>query len=93
MLKIRGLWRQADEETAVSEKTTAIASQTIVNKQMVIAKKPEEIQPKVASKKDDKLVKGFSPQQQGVTRYSISILYFAANMLLYYSKKSSFSVL
>ncbi|XP_013134474.1 PREDICTED: zinc finger and BTB domain-containing protein 17-like isoform X2 [Papilio polytes] len=68
VLKIRGLWRQADEETAVSEKTTAIASQTIVNKQMVIAKKPEEIQPKVASKKDDKLVKGFSPQQQGVTR-------------------------
>ncbi|XP_045534258.1 zinc finger and BTB domain-containing protein 17 isoform X1 [Papilio machaon] len=69
VLKIRGLWRQADEETAYSEKATAIASQTIVNKQLAIAKKPEEIQAKVALKKDDKIMKTFNPaQQQGVTR-------------------------
>ncbi|XP_013177718.1 PREDICTED: zinc finger and SCAN domain-containing protein 32 isoform X2 [Papilio xuthus] len=69
VLKIRGLWRQADEETAVSDKATTIASQTIVNKQMAVAKKPEEVQAKVAIKKDDKIVKTFNPaQQQGVTR-------------------------
>ncbi|KAM3961965.1 uncharacterized protein ACR2FA_004049 [Aphomia sociella] len=66
VLKIRGLWRQTDEaggDSVPAEKTTAS-----VNKQ-VVAKKPEDIQPKITVKKDDKLLKTFGQvQQQGVTR-------------------------
>ncbi|XP_063378795.1 zinc finger and BTB domain-containing protein 42 [Cydia fagiglandana] len=66
VLKIRGLWRQTDEagDPPAEKTTTQVAS---VNKQPV--KKPEELQPKIAVKKDDKLLKTFTPmQQQGVTR-------------------------
>ncbi|XP_068630489.1 zinc finger and BTB domain-containing protein 42-like isoform X2 [Battus philenor] len=70
ILKIRGLWRQADEDTASAEKTTAVASPTTVCKQPTVVKKPEEIQTKIALKKDDKIIKAFNPvQPQGtVTR-------------------------
>ncbi|XP_063532737.1 zinc finger protein Xfin [Cydia strobilella] len=66
VLKIRGLWRQTDEagDPPAEKTTTQVAS---VNKQPV--KKPEDLQPKIAVKKDDKLLKSFTPmQQQGVTR-------------------------
>lgn len=68
VLKIRGLWRQADEDIAPAEKTSTTSTPTNANKQIV--KKPEEIQTKIAIKKDDKLLKAFNPvQQQGtVTR-------------------------
>ncbi|CAG5058602.1 unnamed protein product [Parnassius apollo] len=71
VLKIRGLWRQADEsgDTASAEKTSTLAPATNINKQTV-AKKPEELTQKLTIKKDDKLLKAFNPvQSQGtVTR-------------------------
>ncbi|CAH2075040.1 unnamed protein product, partial [Iphiclides podalirius] len=70
VLKIRGLWRQADEDTPSAEKTATASVPTNSNKQTTAAKKPEEIQTKISIKKDDKLLKAFNPiQQQGtVTR-------------------------
>ncbi|KAI8428680.1 hypothetical protein MSG28_007402 [Choristoneura fumiferana] len=72
VLKIRGLWRQTDEAgDPPAEKTTAQTTTQVVasvNKQ-IVSKKPEDTQPKITVKKDDKLLKTFSPmQQQGVTR-------------------------
>lgn len=76
VLKIRGLWRQTDEaggDSVPAEKTTTPPTTTNVNKQVqvVTQKKPEDSQPKIAVKKDDKLLKTFNPVQQqgGVTRY------------------------
>ncbi|CAH0727967.1 unnamed protein product, partial [Brenthis ino] len=66
VLKIRGLWRQTDEaggDSIPAEKTSTTATSAPKP-----AKKPEE-QPKITVKKDDKLLKTFTPvQQQGVTR-------------------------
>lgn len=70
VLKIRGLWRQTEESNADStaEKSTPAQTTATVNKQLA-PKKPEEIQPKIALKKDDKLLKTFTPvNAQGVTR-------------------------
>ncbi|XP_059048328.1 zinc finger and BTB domain-containing protein 17 isoform X3 [Achroia grisella] len=71
VLKIRGLWRQTDEaggDSTPAEKTTAPMATASVNKQ-IVAKKPEDMQPKITVKKDDKLLKTFGQvQPQGVTR-------------------------
>lgn len=67
VLKIRGLWRQTDEgDSSPADKSSTTATQTAtatVNKQSG-TKKPEDIQqPKIAVKKDDKLLKAFTPMQ------------------------------
>ncbi|KAJ0180095.1 hypothetical protein K1T71_004686 [Dendrolimus kikuchii] len=72
VLKIRGLWRQTEdgsgdiaEKAATSQPLPATAS---LNKQ-VMQKKSDDIQPKIAVKKDDKLLKAFNQvTPQGVTR-------------------------
>ncbi|XP_026729670.1 zinc finger and BTB domain-containing protein 17-like isoform X2 [Trichoplusia ni] len=68
VLKIRGLWRQSDEsggEIPAEKATTtkAVATNNTSNK----TKKTDEvpIQPKIAIKKDDKLLKAFNPVQGG----------------------------
>lgn len=73
VLKIRGLWRQTEDGSSdVGDK--AATSQTLpaaasLNKQ-VLTKKPEDMQPKIAVKKDDKLLKAFNQvTPQGVSRY------------------------
>ncbi|XP_041976347.1 zinc finger and BTB domain-containing protein 14 isoform X2 [Aricia agestis] len=75
VLKIRGLWRQTDEaggDSTPAEKTSNTTANVTpaanLNKQ--VAKKPEEPNPKLTVKKDDKLLKSFSPSptQGGVTR-------------------------
>ncbi|XP_069354864.1 zinc finger and BTB domain-containing protein 17-like isoform X1 [Maniola hyperantus] len=67
VLKIRGLWRQTDEaggDSAPAETQATQTTNTMVTKQ---AKKDDT--PKIAVKKDDKLLKTFNPMQpQGVTR-------------------------
>ncbi|XP_063821288.1 ras-responsive element-binding protein 1-like isoform X2 [Ostrinia nubilalis] len=78
VLKIRGLWRQTDEaggDSTPAERTTAPAERTATptstasaNKPAV-AKKADELQPKITVKRDDKLLKTFTPlQNQGGTR-------------------------
>ncbi|CAB3243692.1 unnamed protein product [Arctia plantaginis] len=73
VLKIRGLWRQTDEsgsEVAIADKSTASAIPSNIPKQAA-GKKADETQPKLAVKKDDKLLKTFNPVtpgQGGVTR-------------------------
>ncbi|XP_012544248.1 uncharacterized protein LOC101736836 isoform X2 [Bombyx mori] len=75
VLKIRGLWRQTDEGGASTEPPDkSTFNQTLpsasVNKQ-IVTKKPDEGQAKIAVKKDDKLLKTFTPVQgagQGITR-------------------------
>lgn len=68
VLKIRGLWRQTDE--AGGDSTPAEKTSTTTTNVPKPAKKPEE-PPKITVKKDDKLLKTFTPVQQqgGVTRY------------------------
>ncbi|CAH0627273.1 unnamed protein product [Chrysodeixis includens] len=66
VLKIRGLWRQNDEGGEIPvEKATTTKSVTTNNTNKT--KKSEEvpIQPKIAIKKDDKLLKAFNPVQGG----------------------------
>lgn len=60
VLKIRGLWRQTDE--AGGDSTPAEKTSTNLNKQVAIAKKPDDAA-KIAIKKDDKLLKTFNPGQ------------------------------
>ncbi|XP_023937105.2 zinc finger protein 236 isoform X2 [Bicyclus anynana] len=63
VLKIRGLWRQTDEAGGDSAPAEAQATTNVTKP----AKKDEA--PKIAVKKDDKLLKTFTPAQpQGVTR-------------------------
>ncbi|KAJ8732253.1 hypothetical protein PYW08_014983 [Mythimna loreyi] len=67
VLKIRGLWRQTEDGSdGTAEKT---ATQTIATTSVMkpITKKPDELplQPKIAVKKDDKLLKAFNPGQPG----------------------------
>ncbi|XP_035428727.2 zinc finger and BTB domain-containing protein 17 isoform X1 [Spodoptera frugiperda] len=69
VLKIRGLWRQTDDgssETPEKATTTQTITATSLAKP-ALAKKPDEIpiQPKIAVKKDDKLLKAFNPAQPG----------------------------
>lgn len=67
VLKIRGLWRQMDEgsgEASSTDKSTASAVPANATKQ-IIAKKPDDVQPKIAIKKDDKLLKAFNPVTPG----------------------------
>lgn len=71
VLKIRGLWRQLDEaggDSTPAEKTSTVGA-TTTNTTKSIVKKPEETLPKIAVKKDDKVIK-FNPVQTqgGVTR-------------------------
>ncbi|XP_060801141.1 zinc finger and BTB domain-containing protein 42 isoform X2 [Amyelois transitella] len=63
VLKIRGLWRQTDE--AGGDSTPAEKTTTNLNKQVAATttKKPDEVQAKIAVKKDDKLLKTFNPGQ------------------------------
>lgn len=72
VLKIRGLWRQLDEaggDSAPAEKIAPGATAASVNKQSIV-KKPEDVQTKIALKKDDKVIKFNQVQTQGgVTRY------------------------
>lgn len=70
MLKIRGLWRQTDEaggDSSSAEKTVTHAVATTSANKTGLAKKLDEIpiQPKLAIKKDDKLLKAFNPVQGG----------------------------
>nr|XP_021182013.2 zinc finger and BTB domain-containing protein 17 isoform X1 [Helicoverpa armigera]XP_021182014.2 zinc finger and BTB domain-containing protein 17 isoform X1 [Helicoverpa armigera] len=69
VLKIRGLWRQTEDgagETTAEKTATQTHITTSINKP-ALAKKPDEIpiQPKIAVKKDDKLLKAFNPGQPG----------------------------
>ncbi|CAH2991973.1 unnamed protein product [Chilo suppressalis] len=70
VLKIRGLWRQTDEaggDSTPAEKSNAPAAVPTIK--TLVTKKPEDIQSKLTAKKDDKVLKTFSPvQSQGVTR-------------------------
>ncbi|XP_030036730.2 zinc finger protein 629 isoform X2 [Manduca sexta] len=72
VLKIRGLWRQTDDggaDTGPNERASQMQTTSAnINKQGA-SKKPDEVQPKITVKKDDKLLKAFSPvQSQNVTR-------------------------
>ncbi|KAH9629203.1 hypothetical protein HF086_009593 [Spodoptera exigua] len=68
VLKIRGLWRQTDDGSSETpEKATTQTITTTSLAKPALAKKPDEIsrQPKIAVKKDDKLLKAFNPGQPG----------------------------
>ncbi|GBP46912.1 Protein bric-a-brac 2 [Eumeta japonica] len=75
MLKIRGLWRQTDEnstpDSGTVEKTpTTNTTTNVITKQVVAQKKAESevTQPKITVKKDDKLLKTYPVQAQNITR-------------------------
>lgn len=92
VLKIRGLWRQSDEsggEIPAEKATTtkAVATNNTSNK----TKKTDEvpIQPKIAIKKDDKLLKAFNPVQGG-PRYLQTYFWKILYLYLPRSQKSLF---
>ncbi|KAL4704079.1 hypothetical protein ACJJTC_004425, partial [Scirpophaga incertulas] len=67
VLKIRGLWRHMDESGEAA--TPAEKTQTTPTLKAVTPKKPDDNVPKITVKKDDKLLKTFTPvQSSGVTR-------------------------
>lgn len=70
VLKIRGLWRQTDEAGGDSTPAEKSNASTTVTGVKAIAKKLDDVQPKLTVKKDDKLLKTFGPVQTqgGVTR-------------------------
>lgn len=75
LLKIRGLWRQNENQTEASEEKSSGEKRApeILNKQTVIKKSDsaEVTLPKISVKKDEKLLKSFAPVQHlNLTRQS-----------------------
>lgn len=75
LLKIRGLWRQNDNQNEILEDKTSNEKRLpeILNKPTVIKKSDsaEVTMPKISVKKDEKLLKSFVPLQQlNLTRQS-----------------------